>query len=233
MKRRSDNEDDPWKNAERLRRDAMIEFAFFKELAPRKRILQAMQDNGFEAITSRTSFMVMDKEEDRLQISLGKRKPPFPNLKGNSFLERGASLVYSRSEFGNIAIIISPCESDMAEMEETHIFIGLGRFTGHQLSARLERDLRHLLRYHYVSSIGLVPTRGQRLWPKYMRWCCPTGTENGFKISKRQEHLQSATSFVGSTVGTIVLQPLLTALIVTLMLYFGLGDYVASILPGG
>jgi hypothetical protein len=232
MKSRSLEDGDPWEDVQRLRGIAKIEFDYFKDLATSQRIRQAMREIGFDKISERTGINITDNEEDRLQVSFGKRKVPYPNLNGERFAETGASLVYSRSEFGTVAIILAPCKSDMAYMAEKHIFIGFGHFTGHQLSSRLHSDLRKLLRYQYVSSIGLRPNAWQRLWLRFAIWRYPRGTEEGFKFGQGRDHLRSAFAFTGSIAMTMILQPLLTALFVALLLYLDLGEYATSLRSG-
>lgn len=142
----------------------------------RKEFKQAVEEIAatiprFQAINTYCGAYVLPSM-DRAQFTVGKRKMGARDLEGNVISEKGTTLLYTLGPLGDIVCVLYPCQSDIAEVQESIVFLKIGDLTCHQLRRRLRRDLIDLVAYTYVTSCEAEATGRERRriwWLRLMR----------------------------------------------------------------
>lgn len=118
---------------------AKIEFRYFKDHASDALVRRSAKTiSRFDALEKLYSFYVGAPYPETLQLWFGNRSMFRKNLSGGTAVEKGPVLVYSLGPTGEVAVILYPASSSVANPVEDHIFLAIGRFSGYQLLKRLQ-----------------------------------------------------------------------------------------------
>lgn len=134
---------------------------------------------------SRRTFRFLQNERGRIHVR-----------------ERGPQLVYSVGPDGTIAIMLFPPHSELVSTVEEVIFLGIGRYGGGALAARLTKDLKSLAAYTHVTSVDGSPTLSETLRVWWLRSFHPHTIKGEFKKGVVGLHAGSVGLFTLKTVFT-------------------------------
>ena len=96
-------------------------------------------------------------------------------------VENGPTLVYSSGPDGSIATILYPVKSDLAQVHEDHLFLGVRATSGIKLLEGMRNDVRDLVAYAHVSSIDMDATWGEWIRIGALRIMHPRGQKGSFE----------------------------------------------------
>ena len=134
--------------------------------------------------------------------------------------EEGPALVYALGPDGTIAIMLRPARSDLAEMREKVLFLGIGRFGFLQLADRLNGDLRALAAIGHVSSIDGTPALTEILHVWWLRTFHPHTTGEGFQPAIFSLKAGAVGRFMSKTIATAALNALFKPIAVILVVWW-------------
>lgn len=143
-----------------------IEFKYFRDLVLPEIKLLAERVQRFKSLEEHFNFHVDDSRPEMLELSFGSRCMLYRDAKGRTIEERGPSLRYTLAPTGEAAAILYPTTSSVAKPLEDHIYLRIGRFSGHHLARRLTSDLKDLVAYGCVTSLeaDATPVDKMRVW---------------------------------------------------------------------
>lgn|GEM_PF-2357694 len=134
-----------------------------------------------------------------LQVRFGNRPMPGRrNITGGIAVESGPTLVYSRGPSGEMAVIMYPVKSDVANVEEDAIILRIGFIDYWGLHLGAQQDVRDLIAYAYVTSIDLKPTWGQRQRIRWLRFARRQIVNGEHKYPARTTAMWKLLGLVGS-----------------------------------
>jgi len=147
--------------------DAEVEFRHFKSLL--RADIESMKSRvfGFAELDAYYSFYIDEESTpETVQIWFGRRPMGRRTFEGKTAIEDGATLLYSMGPSGEVGTLLYPSTSSFGSMEESYLYVRIGRYTAYNLRQCLRRDLRNLVDYQYLSSIDTDTTwwQGRKMW---------------------------------------------------------------------
>ncbi|ACF02851.1 hypothetical protein Rpal_4355 [Rhodopseudomonas palustris TIE-1] len=185
----------------------------------------------FDALKREFSFWVdRHNGEDHLQLNFGRRKVGVNDFDGKPAIEKGASLVYTLSRTGGVvSTVLYPASSELGRVEQDHIFLRIGSYSGFQLLSKLRSDLEDLVAYTFVSSIEAVPSVRDRIRFWWLLRTHPQSVDGKFVRPLRATTLMiSASKFTAAYLVAALLRPTVIVVAYLLFVYLGFANLVQS-----
>jgi hypothetical protein len=177
-----------------------------KDRAHELRLLRGLTDwtimetcrsvHGFKSLEAIYSFYISREHPDTLELAFGNR--PMFRLKVDQkslAVENGPTLLYSMGPDGTISTILYPVKSDLASVNEDHLFLGIGATSGCKLIEGMRNDVRDLVAYAHVSSIDMDATWGERLRIGALRIMRPRAQKGTFEQAPIWSAFMGITNF--------------------------------------
>ncbi|MCR6502510.1 hypothetical protein MUO32_26125 [Shinella sp. CPCC 101442] len=152
--------------------------------------------------------------------------------KGAIARESGPSLVYSRGPSGEMAVIMYPVKSDVANVYEDAIILRIGFMDYWDLYLGVRQDMRDLMAYAYVSSIDLKPSWTQSLRIKWLRWTRRQIIDEDHHYPAHMTALWKLAKMIGAGSVTGIFRLLGPGLVGWLIGMYG-NEWLKSLMPGG
>lgn len=171
----------PFAKSHTRRGIARIEFDVFQAKAAEAIHAATQEVAGFDELKQYCHFYVVIRNRDTVEAFFGKRPVPGRDTEGKPAYEAGAHLLYTLASTGDVLVTLYPCKSSFHNVYEDHIYIGLGRYTAHQLLSRARTDVRALVAYGYVSSLEAESTLGERLRIGWLRFIRPSQSDGKYE----------------------------------------------------
>lgn len=128
------------------------------------------RDERFRELEEIFAFFRFPRTDDALQFDFGNRATPHRTVTGGIVAEKGPTLLYTLAPTGQILTLIYPAKSDVHKSREDCIALRAGFYTAYQLLKALPQDLRDLVTYCNVTSMGSAPTRREKIRVAWLRW---------------------------------------------------------------
>jgi hypothetical protein len=203
---------------------AEIEFRYFRQRAVAEIPSICQSISRFNDLKAEFSFWTdTSTGEDHLQLNFGRRKMDVNDLEEKPAIEKGPSLVYSLGRAGDFtSTVLYPASSPLGSVEEDHIFIRIGSYSGHQLLSRLRSDIKDLVSYAFVSSLETDASLRDRIRYWWLRRTHPQQIEKKFvRPLSPSKFLAAASKFTLMSLIVALLRPIGWVLAYVLLLYLG------------
>ncbi|MGF0537294.1 hypothetical protein ACQQ2Q_04805 [Agrobacterium sp. ES01] len=213
-----------------------LEFDVFLDAAKEEAMRFTKEFERFQILKREWGFVLPDKEailrrnekgayeihrQSTYEIGFAGHLMGRKDLNGKPAFEHGATLHYSLGDGGQVVTSIYGAYSELGRMEEKIIFLRIGHYTGYQLKTLLERDIKDLVAYAYVSSADTDPTfrESTRVW--FLRHFHPRQVDGDFVPPTGNKWVGSAADFTMRTLLLVLLKPIGIALAIAVLLFLG------------
>jgi len=215
-------QNDPFQKSYFRFRSGKIEFKYFQENARFKAMKITQNIKRFHFLERTFSFYCKSTSKNTFQLWFGNRSMFRTQENGSSAIEHGSSLVYSLGPNGRVITILYPSTSNIARTYEDHIYLRIGHYSAHQLIGFLEKDIKDLICYSYVSGFDSEPTwwENARVW--WLRRTHPIQYKNEFKKPQYFKYVGTISEFTFRAMIISLLKPIATISAITTLIYFGL-----------
>lgn len=217
-------------------KDAEHDFRHFKAMAPGLVPDLISRNRDFAVLKAYCGFF-QDGSPTTVQVSFGHRLMGRLTIDDKVASEDGASLVYSFGPTGWIAVMLYPPHSQIARVNEDHIYLRIERACAARLLGSLSNDLNDLIRYERVASLDGSPRLGERLRIAWLRYWSRMQVNGQTKAARSSEHLRQVTDFSTGKLflafATALLKPIGVLIVIYLLIRFGMPELADLLLAKG